>query len=293
MNISGSIVALVTPMDRAGNIDFEAFEKLMHWHIQAGTNGIVVLGSTGEGATITGNERTKLIKIAVKEAAGQIPIIVGTGSNSTQYTIALTQEAQALGADACLIVAPYYNKPTQEGLYQHFKAIALAVEIPILLYNVPSRTVIDMKVETVGRLTEFKNIIGIKEATGEVARIAALRQLGGQEFILLSGDDSTMLEFILAGGNGVISITSNIAPKLMYEICTLAIAGKKEAAEKLNNRLLFLHKFLCIESNPIPVKWAMHKMGLIAGKLRLPLTELSTSYHQPMQEALQKAGLIN
>lgn len=289
---SGSIVALITPM-RDGEIDFSELKKLIEFHISSGTHGIVLVGTTGESTTLTIDEQVRLIKKGVEYAAGRIPIIAGTGSNSTNEAITLTKLLGDSGVVGCLTVVPYYNKPTQEGMYQHFKMIAECSELPQILYNVPGRTGSDLKPETVARLAKIPNIVGIKEATGDVSRVAQIKQLAGEDFIFLSGDDATGLESMKLGGQGVISVTNNLAPADMAKMCELALAGKFEEADEINKRLMDLHHDLFIEGNPIPVKWAAYKMGLIAQpSLRLPLTELSPESQPRVLAALQKAGLI-
>lgn len=291
--ITGSLVAIVTPMTADGTVDFDGLRRLIAWHIEEGTDGIVVAGTTGESATLTKSEHAAVIKAAVECAAGRIPVIAGTGSNSTAQTIELSQEVDALGVDAYLIVTPYYNKPTQQGLIRHYEAIADAVSRPIMLYNVPGRTAVDMLPETVAELAVHARITAIKEATGEVARVAKLRELCGSDFALYSGDDATAREFMLAGGQGVISVTSNLAPQVMAAMCKAAIAGNSAAAAELDEPLSGLHNDLFVESNPIPVKWALQRMGLIEKGIRLPLTELTEPNQPVVVAAMQKAGLIN
>lgn len=288
----GSIVALITPMTAEGVIDTEALQRLVEWHIKEGTNAIVVLGSTGEAATVTHGERKLIIEQALAAANGRIPIIAGTGTNATASTIELTREAMELGVDACLLVTPYYNKPTQEGLYLHYRAVAEAVAVPQILYNVPSRTACDLKPATVARLAALPNIIGLKEATGDINRLREIRSLvEGQAFDLYSGDDPTALEFMLNGGRGDISITSNLAPKLMRQMCDHALAGEVEQAKAINERLKDLHVQTCVETNPIPTKWALHQMGRIAAGIRLPLTPLSEACHGTVRAAMVRAGI--
>ena len=291
--ITGSLVAIVTPMTADGTVDFDGLRRLIAWHIEEGTDGIVVAGTTGESATLTKSEHAAVIKAAVECAAGRIPVIAGTGSNSTAQTIELSQEVDALGVDAYLIVTPYYNKPTQQGLIRHYEAIADAVSRPIMLYNVPGRTAVDMLPETVAELAAHARITAIKEATGEVARVAKLRELCGSDFALYSGDDATGREFMLAGGQGVISVTSNVAPRVMAAMCKAAIAGNSAAAAELDEPLSGLHNDLFVEANPIPVKWALQRMGLIEKGIRLPLTELTETNQPVVVAAMQKAGLIN
>ncbi len=289
----GSITALVTPMDNHGEVDFDALEKLVEYHVAAGTHGIVSVGTTGESATLSIEENVKTILKTVEFAAGRIPVIAGAGANATSEAITMTKLLNDSGVAGCLSVVPYYNKPTQEGMYQHFKAIAECTDLPQILYNVPGRTGSDMQPETVGRLSEVKNIVAIKEATGDVSRVAKIKQLAGEDFIVLSGDDATGLESMKAGGEGVISVTNNVAAAEMAKMCNLALAGKFDEAEAINQRLMALHKNLFIESNPIPVKWACYKLGLIPEPvLRLPLTTLSDAAQPKVIEALNSAGLL-
>lgn len=289
---SGSIVALLTPMID-GEISFEDLKKLIEFHINAGTHAIVLVGTTGESTTLTIDEQVRLIKKGVEYAAGRIPIIAGTGSNSTNEAITLTKLLGDSGVAGCLTVVPYYNKPTQEGMYQHFKTIAEASDLPQILYNVPSRTGSDLKPETVARLAKIPNIVGIKEATGDVSRVKQIKELAGEDFIFLSGDDATGLESMKLGGQGVISVTNNLAAADMAKMCELALEGKFEEADEINERLMGLHYDLFIEGNPIPVKWAAYKIGLISQpSLRLPLTLLSEESQPKVLAALQKAGLV-
>lgn len=288
----GSMVALVTPMRADGTIDHEALERLVAFHIENGTDAIVAVGTTGESATLDEEEHCDVIRHVVKFAADRIPVIAGTGANSTREAINLTRCAQEAGADACLLVTPYYNKPTQEGLYQHFRAVAEAIAIPQILYNVPGRTAVDMLPETVARLAEISNIVGIKEATGDQARGKEILDRCGDKLDLYSGDDATAMELILAGARGDISVTANVAPKAMHEMCAAALAGDRAEAERLNTSLIGLHKNLFLEANPIPVKWALFEMGLIPEGIRLPLTPLSESCRAPLREAMQQAGVL-
>lgn len=288
----GSMVALVTPMNATGEFDAAAFPVLIETQIAAGTNAIGVLGTTGEAPTITNNERHKIIKMAVEISAGRVPIIAGTGTNSTIETIYQTEQAMELGVDACLIVTPYYNRPTQEGLYQHYRAVAEAVSIPIILYNVPVRTGCDLLTETVVRLSHISNIIGIKDATGDLARCRELVSKCDKKFNLLTGDDASALAFMLQGGHGDISVTANVAPKLMHDMCAAALSNKVQLAGELNTRLMPLHKALFVEANPIPVKWAVQQLGLIEEGIRLPLTPLSDQYHAVVREAMKVSGVI-
>lgn len=290
---SGSIVALVTPMDNHGGIDFETLEKLVEFHINAGTDAIVSVGTTGESATLSIEENVKVIEKTVELAKGRIPVIAGTGANATSEAIVMTKLLRDSGVAGCLSVVPYYNKPTQEGMYQHFKAIAECTDLPQILYNVPGRTGSDMKPETVGRLAQIENIVGIKEATGEVNRVTEIKKLAGKDFIVLSGDDATGLEAMKLGAEGVISVTNNLAAKEMAEMCRLARAGEFAKAEEINQRLMALHRDLFVESNPIPVKWAAYRLGLIKTPfLRLPLTVLSEGAQPKVEAALKTAGLI-
>ena len=290
---SGSIVALVTPMDNHGNIDFETLEKLIEFHINAGTDSIVSVGTTGESATLSIEENVKVIEKTVELAKGRIPIIAGTGANATSEAIVMTKLLRDSGVAGCLSVVPYYNKPTQEGMYQHFKAIAECTDIPQILYNVPGRTGSDLLPETIGRLAKISNIVGIKEATGDVSRVQKIKQLAGEDFIILSGDDATGLEAMKLGAEGVISVTNNVAAADMAKMCHLARAGKFDEAEQINQRLMPLHKNLFVESNPIPVKWACYKLGLIPEPvLRLPLTTLSEQAQPKVLDALKSANLI-
>ena len=293
--LRGSMVAIVTPMSGGVSpdapIDWDAYARLVEFHLDAGTDAIVAVGTTGESATLDEVEHVETIRRCVELVRGRVPVIAGTGANSTTEAIALTAAAKRVGADACLLVTPYYNKPTQEGLYLHYKAVAEAVEIPQILYNVPGRTACDMLPETVGRLARLPNIVGVKEATGEVARVARLRELCGDGFLLLSGDDATAREFMLAGGHGVISVTANVAPKAMHDLCVAALAGDAAAASRIDAPLAALHRDLFCEANPIPVKWAVQHMGLIGGGIRLPLTPLSAGCHEAVKRALRHAGI--
>ena len=290
--LQGSIVALVTPMNNHGEVDFENLKQLVEYHVQAGTDAIVSVGTTGESATLSIEENVKVILKTVEFAAGRIPVIAGTGANATSEAVTMTKLLNNSGIVGCLSVVPYYNKPTQEGMYQHFKAIAECTDIPQILYNVPGRTGSDLLPETVGRLSAIPNIIGIKEATGDISRVQKIKQLAGKDFFVFSGDDASCLEAMKLGAEGVISVTSNVAPKAMAEMCCLARQGHFSEAETINQRLMPLHKNLFIESNPIPVKWACYKLGLIADPtLRLPLTLLSESAQPVVLDALNFAGL--
>ena len=285
------MTALVTPMLPDGSVDDQALEGLIHWHAEAGTEALVIAGTTGESATLTTEEHVDLIGLSCELANGQIPIIAGTGSNSTAQTVALSQTVGRFDIVGFLVVTPYYNKPTQEGLFHHFVTIADEVSQPVLLYNVPGRTGVDMDVETVIRLSGHPNIAGIKEATGEVARVEPLRDGCGEEFVLLSGDDATCREFMLAGGDGVISVTGNIAPAAMRALCDAARGGEAELAAEIDAALAGLHTELFVESNPIPVKWALAQMGRIPAGIRLPLTPLAEQYHDRVSSALAQAGV--
>ncbi|MDH3437928.1 MAG: 4-hydroxy-tetrahydrodipicolinate synthase [Betaproteobacteria bacterium] len=289
--LQGSMVAIVTPMQVDGVLDLDAFRRLIDWHIKEGTDGIVAVGTTGESPTVDFDEHRLLIKTAVDHAAKRVRVVAGTGANSTSEAIELAAYAKQAGADLSLSVVPYYNKPTQEGLYRHFRAIAEAVDIPHILYNVPGRTVADLQNETVLRLAQIPNIIGIKDATANLERASDLIRRKPKDFAVYSGDDATGLVLMLLGGNGVISVTANVAPRLMHEMCSVALASDAAAARELNNRLLPLHRRLFVEANPIPVKWAVEQMGLIKGGIRLPLTPLSAAYHEQVREAMQHAGI--
>jgi 4-hydroxy-tetrahydrodipicolinate synthase len=289
--LKGSLVAIVTPMHEDGSLDLERLRGLIDWHIAEGTDGIVIVGTTGESPTVDFEEHRQLIRTTVEHAAGRIPVIAGTGANSTREAIELTAYAKDAGADYCLSVVPYYNKPTQEGLYQHFKACAEAVDIPQILYNVPGRTVADLANDTTLRLAQLPNIVGIKDATGDVGRGADLLRRAPGDFAVYSGDDASAMALLLLGGHGVISVTANVAPRLMHEGCAAAFAGDLKRAREVNNLLLPLHKDLFVEANPIPVKWAVARMGLTGPGLRLPLTPLSQRCEQAVLEALRHAGV--
>ncbi|BBT18169.1 MULTISPECIES: 4-hydroxy-tetrahydrodipicolinate synthase [Pseudomonadaceae] len=290
--IAGSMVALVTPMDAQGQLDWASLAKLVDFHLQEGTNAIVAVGTTGESATLDVTEHVEVIRRVVDQVNGRIPVIAGTGGNSTRESVELTAAAKDVGADACLLVTPYYNKPTQEGLYQHFRHIAESVAIPQILYNVPGRTVCDMLPETVERLAKIGNIIGIKEATGDLKRGQEVLDRVSKDFLVYSGDDATAVELMLMGGKGNISVTANVAPREMAQLCAAAMAGDAATARGLNDKLMPLHKALFIESNPIPVKWALHEMGLIPDGIRLPLTWLSPRCHEPLRQALRQSGVL-
>jgi len=289
--ITGSLVAIVTPMHEDGRLDLGRFRTLIDWHVSEGTDGIVVVGTTGESPTVDFDEHKELIRIAVEHAKGRIPVIAGTGGNSTAEAIELTESAKKNGATACLSVVPYYNKPTQEGLYRHFRKVAEAVDIPVLLYNVPGRTVADLQNDTTLRLAQVPGIIGIKDATASIERGTDLIRRAPRGFAIYSGEDSTALAMMLLGGQGVISVTANVAPRLMHEMCARALAGDVKTSRDLNLRLLPLHQRLFVEANPIPVKWALAQMGLIEGGLRLPMTPLSERFHETVREALAEAGI--
>ena len=289
--ITGSLVALVTPMHANGEIDWSALKSLVEWHVAEGTHGIVAVGTTGESATLTVDEHCAVIKSVIETVNGRIPVIAGTGANSTREAIELTRLAKEAGADACLLVTPYYNKPTQEGLYQHYKAVAEAVAIPQILYNVPGRTGVDMLNSTVARLAGIPNIVGIKDATGDLVRGQELLNLVGDKMAVYSGDDGTAYELILMGAKGNISVTANVAPKVMSAVCEAALAGNAALAKALNAPLTALHNDLFVESNPIPVKWALVHMGRMESGIRLPLTPLADSCHDVVRAALQRAGL--
>jgi 4-hydroxy-tetrahydrodipicolinate synthase len=291
--IRGSIVALVTPMHLGSlDIDWGALKKLVEWHIEQGTNSIVAVGTTGESATLDVSEHSAVIRAVVEQVAGRIPVIAGTGANSTREAIELTKAAKEAGADACLLVTPYYNKPTQEGLYLHHKAIAEAVAIDQILYNVPGRTACDMQIETVLRLSAIGNIVGIKEATGDLQRAEQLIAQCPADFAVYSGDDHTARELMLLGGSGDISVTANVAPKLMSEMCAAALAGDSALAAELDGQLIGLHDAMFVEANPIPVKWAVSQLGLMENSLRLPMTALSDQHHQQVAAALNDTQLI-
>ncbi|MDD2833661.1 MAG: 4-hydroxy-tetrahydrodipicolinate synthase [Methylotenera sp.] len=288
----GSLVAIVTPMFEDGSLDISSLNALIEFHIDQGTDGIVIVGTTGESPTVDFEEHCLLIEAAVKQVNGRVPVIAGTGANSTKEAIVLTQKAKSLGADACLLVTPYYNKPTQEGLYQHFKAVADAVDIPQILYNVPGRTGCDLANDTVLRLALHKNIVGIKDATGGIERGTDLLLRAPQDFAVYSGDDASALALMLLGGRGVISVTANVTPKLMHEMCVSAIAGNVNAARGINAKLFALHQKLFVEANPIPVKWVLVEMGLIKTGIRLPMVSLSAQYHEVLRQSAKVAGIL-
>ncbi|MGZ8291234.1 MAG: 4-hydroxy-tetrahydrodipicolinate synthase [Telluria sp.] len=290
--IKGSIVAIVTPMHEDGSLDFHGLRKLIDWHIAEGTDSIVIVGTTGESATVTVDEHCELIKFAVDHVAGRIPVIAGTGGNSTAEAIKLTEFAKEAGADASLQVVPYYNRPTQEGMYQHFKAIAEAVDLPVILYNVPGRTVADMSNETILRLSAIPNIVGVKDATGNIGRGIELLRMVPKSFAVYSGDDPTAMALMLCGGAGNISVTANVAPRAMHEMCVAAMNGDIAKAIEINNKVFPLHTKLFVEPNPVPVKWALAEMGLMPGGLRLPLVPLSDNAQDTVRSALRDAGVL-
>lgn len=290
--IIGSLVALVTPMNTDGSVDWDALKRLVEWHVEAGTHGIIAVGTTGESATLSVDEHLAVVRTVIEVAAGRLVVIAGTGANSTQEAIALSAAAAALGADAVLLVTPYYNKPTQEGLYQHYLAIAEAVAVPQILYNVPGRTGVDMLNATVVRLAGVPNIVGIKDATGDLMRGRELIELLGTQMAVYSGDDATAIELILLGAKGNISVTANVAPAIMAQACEAALAGAAEQARALNGTLEALHQTLFIESNPIPVKWALAEMGHMGVGTRLPLTVLSSACQPLVRAALKSSGVL-
>jgi 4-hydroxy-tetrahydrodipicolinate synthase len=290
--IQGSIVAIVTPMHADGSLDLPGLKKLIDWHIAEGTDGIVIVGTTGESPTVTVAEHCALIKVAVEHTAKRIPIIAGTGGNSTVEAIELTRYAKDVGADASLQVVPYYNRPTQEGMYRHFRKIAESVDLPVILYNVPGRTVADMSNETMLRLAQVPGIVGVKEATGNIGRDTDLLRLAPPSFAVYSGDDPTAMALMLCGGKGNISVTANVAPRAMHELCVAAMAGNVAEAVRINNRMLPLHNKLFVEPNPVPVKWAMAEMGLMAHGLRLPLAPLGDDWHETVRAALRESGVL-
>ncbi|WP_321276305.1 4-hydroxy-tetrahydrodipicolinate synthase [Thiomicrorhabdus indica] len=287
----GSMVALVTPMLEDESIDYVALEALIEFHIKSKTDAIVAVGTTGESATLDYKEHCEVLRFVVSKVAGRIPVIAGTGANSTREAIELTQCAKDAGVDACLLVTPYYNKPTQEGLFLHHKTIAEAVDIPQILYNVPGRTAVDMTPETVIRLSKITNIIGIKEATGDISRVAQIKAGAGEEFELYTGDDATAVDFILAGGHGGISVTANVAPEAVHEVYKAALNGEAKKAQELDASLKALHSDLFLEANPIPVKWALYRMGMMSKTIRLPLTVLSESAQPKVVAAMEQAGI--
>lgn len=294
---TGSLVAIVTPMKSGVQpdtpLDREALERLIERHVECRSNGLVAVGTTGESATLTPTEHCEVIKQVVEIADSRLPVIAGTGANSTLEAVELTACAKTAGADACLLVAPYYNKPTQQGMYEHFKVVAESVSIPQILYNVPSRTACDLLPETIARLARLDNIIGVKEATGDLERVARIREDCGADFLLLSGDDETACEFMLQGGDGVISVTANAAPAAMSELCQLALAGATDEAKRADAKLAGLHQALFLEANPIPVKWAVHRQGLIEDGIRLPMTWLSVEWRERVETAMRQAEVLH
>jgi 4-hydroxy-tetrahydrodipicolinate synthase len=290
--ITGSLVALVTPMHDDGKVDYEALRRLVDWHIAEGTSCIVAVGTTGESPTVAVKEHCEIIRVCVEHAKGRIPIMAGAGGNSTAEALELTRFAKEVGATCTLQVVPYYNKPTQEGLYRHFKTIAEGVDLPVVLYNVPGRTVADLQHDTVMRLTQVPGIVGIKEATGNLDRAAWLIKQSPKGFAIYSGDDQTAIALMLLGGHGNISVTANVAPRAMADLCAAAMAGDGKRAAEIHLKLLALHRQLFVEANPIPVKWALHRMGKIGPALRLPLVALSDAHHAPLESALREAGAL-
>ena len=290
--IKGSIVAIVTPMQQDGSLDLPGLRKLIDWHITEGTDAIVIVGTTGESPTVSVEEHCELIRVAVEHASKRVPIIAGTGGNSTTEAIELTHYAKKVGADASLLVVPYYNRPTQEGMYQHFRKLAESVDLPAILYNVPGRTVADMANETILRLAQVPGIVGVKDATGNIARGSDLIRLAPKSFAVYSGDDATAMALMFCGGMGNISVVANVAPRAMHELCAAAMRGDVAKAVEINNRMLPLHLKLFVEPNPVPVKWAMKEMGLIQSGIRLPLVPLAAEYHNTVQAALQESGLL-
>lgn len=288
----GSMVALVTPMHEDGSIDKKSLRELIEWHIQCKTDAVIVAGTTGESATLLHDEQFDLVSFVIKQVAGRIPVIAGAGTNCTKTTLELAANAKKAGADACLIVTPYYNKPPQNGLYEHYKVIAENIAMPIILYNVPGRTACDMQPETVERLAKIPYIVGIKEATGKVERTQEIMQRCDIKFAVYSGDDETALDLMLHGAHGVISVTANVAPQKMQAMCEAALNNNRTVAEKINAELMLLHKKLFLESNPIPTKWALHTMGKIPAGIRLPLLPLDRKYHAELKEAMQTTGVI-
>lgn len=291
--IQGSIVAIVSPMHADGRLDFERYRALVDWHIENGTAAIVAVGTTGESPTVDVEEHGELIRIAVEQSAGRVPVIAGTGGNSTAEAIELTRHAAQVGASATLQVVPYYNKPTQEGLYRHFRTVAETVDLPVILYNVPGRTVADLANETVLRLAQVPGIVGLKDATGDLPRACELLAALPAHFALYSGNDDSALALMAVGGHGVISVTANVAPRLMAELCRAALAGDLVAARAINKQLLPLHRHLFCEANPIPVKWALSRLGRIQSGIRLPLTELDPRCHAQVDDALRSAGVLS
>lgn len=291
--LTGSLVAIVTPMHEDGSLDLDRFRQLLDFHVREGTDGIVVVGTTGESPTVDWDEHRLLIKTAVEHVAGRVPVIAGTGANSTREAIELSAFAKQAGAAMSLSVVPYYNKPTQEGLYRHFRAVAEAVDLPMIVYNVPGRTVADLSNDTLLRLAQLPNVVGVKDATANLERGTDLVRRAPERFAVYSGDDGTALALMLVGGHGVVSVTANVAPRLMHDMCTAAVSGEIKRARDLNARLIALHRTLFVESNPIPVKWAVCELGLIGPGIRLPLTPLSASFHEAVRRAMRQAELIS
>lgn len=292
MMIQGSIVAIVTPMAPDGSLDFPALRSLIDWHVDEGTDAIVIVGTTGESPTVSVDEHCELIRVAVEQAAGRVPVIAGTGGNSTAEAIELTRFAKQVGADASLQVVPYYNRPTQEGMYQHFKTIAEAVDLPVILYNVPGRTVADMSNDTIVRLSAVRGIVGVKDATGAVGRGTELLRRVPSSFAVYSGDDPTAMALMFCGARGNISVTANVAPRAMHELCVAAMEGRIADAVALNNRLIPLHTMLFAAPNPVPVKWALAEMGRMQPGIRLPLVPLAADLHAPVRAAMQESGVL-
>ncbi len=290
--IKGSIVAIVTPMHEDGSLDLPALKALLDWHIAEGTDGVVIVGTTGESPTVNVDEHCELIKLAVDHVAGRIPVIAGTGGNSTTEAIELTAFAKKVGADASLQVVPYYNRPTQEGMYQHFKRIAEAVDLPVILYNVPARTVADMANDTIVRLAAVPGIVGVKDATGNIGRGTELLRAVPKSFAVYSGDDPTAMALMFCGGHGNISVTANVAPRAMHELCVAAMEGRIADAIAINNQLIPLHNKLFVEPNPVPVKWALAQMGRMKGGIRLPLVPLGAGSHDIVRNALRESGVL-
>ena len=291
--IQGSIVAIVTPMFEDGSLDFQSLKALLDWHIAEGTDAIVIVGTTGESPTVTVEEHCELIKVAIEHVAGRIPVIAGTGGNSTSEAIELTAFAKQAGADASLQVVPYYNRPTQEGMVQHFTRIAESVDLPVILYNVPGRTVADMNNDTIVRLSSVPGIVGVKDATGNIARGTELLRVVPKSFAVYSGDDATAMALMFCGGKGNISVTANVAPRAMHELCVAAMAGRVAEAIAINDKLIPLHNRLFVEPNPVPVKWALQQMGRMQGGIRLPLVPLGAASHDWLRSALRESGVLN
>ena len=291
--IQGSIVAIVTPMFEDGSLDFQSLKALLDWHIAEGTDAIVIVGTTGESPTVTVEEHCELIKVAIEHVAGRIPVIAGTGGNSTSEAIELTAYAKQAGADASLQVVPYYNRPTQEGMVQHFTRIAESVDLPVILYNVPGRTVADMSNDTIVRLSSVPGIVGVKDATGNIARGTELLRAVPKSFAVYSGDDATAMALMFCGGKGNISVTANVAPRAMHELCVAAMAGQVAEAVAINDKLIPLHNRLFVEPNPVPVKWALQQMGRIQSGIRLPLVPLGAASHESLRSALRESGVLN